>query len=392
MTTPATTTESPSIREAIEDSFDHSVETSTTDGQEATTEAPNTDSDGYVAPTENNSSEAQETPEEKAQREYLRDQKGKFATQEAAEKAAKEAAAAAKAQQGGQDGIKGAPKAGQPKDPLEKAPQAWKPEAREFWKDIPPAARAEIIRHEQGIQQALRDTAEDRHLARAFKDTVAPFAHMIKMEGGDPLRAVDQLLTTAARLRTGSARDVAGAIASIINTYGVSAHGNEFIRHLDETLAGAIPEPQDPRIAQVEQRMYQQFAPALQMANQFQQLQQQQMQQLDAQAKSAVEEFIANSEFGQDVRVKMASIFQRNAAEGKETSLEEAYEEACWSSPAIRSILQQREVAQRQQQQSQRAQQARSAGVSVGGSPAFNADPPPPNSIREALLQSMSSN
>ena len=350
-----------SLRDALEASFDSAaaepVETSSSEPVAAES-----------TPTETTSSEttqeykAPEEPAAEPKKDYDRDEKGKFAEPEKAVK---------------KEGITPGPKAGQPKE--ERAPQAWKPEAREFWSQIPEAARKEILRNEQHIQQTLRDTAEERRLAQAFKETVRPFEHFIKAEGSNPIQALDNLMSTAARFRTGNATDVANLVTELINNFGVGRFGNTFIQTLDATLSGMAPQQQiDPYVQQMEQRVRQ-------MEGMFQQQQFQQTQQVEQMAQSEVSDFLSQAEFGHDLREDMADIIDMAAARGQNLSLQEAYDRACWANPEIRNILAERQNRERAQQTNQVAQTARRAAVSVGGSPAFNPNQEAGTSIRDAI-------
>lgn len=365
-----TDTTTDSLRDVIDASYEAVAEA------DAAVSAPDTSTsqnDDYTPPESTSTPPAEgeappaETAEEKAKREYARDQQGKFAEPDKAVK---------------KEGITPAPKAGQPRekmDPMERAPQAWKPEAREFWKDIPEAARREIIRTEQSIQQTLRDTVEDRRLAQAVKETIRPFEHFIKAEGSNPVQAIDNLMTTAARLRTGNVQEVAGLVSQIVNQYGTGRFGNDFIRALDSTLAGAAPQQHvDPYVAQMEQRVRQ-------MEQVFQQQNYQQAQRVENGAQSEVVQFMEKAEFGADLREDMADLIELAAQRGQNMSLQEAYDRACWANPEIRGILAERQNRERAQQQSQVAQKAKSAAVSIGGAPAFNASQEAPSSLRDAI-------
>lgn len=367
-----TTTEDNSLRDHINASFEAVAEAdasvaSPASSTESTPAASEGDAKGYESPEDNST-----TPEgEKEGREYKRDTEGKFADE-------KTAKAAEKAKEGIQPG----PKSGQPRekaDPIEKAPQAWKPEAREFWNQIPEAARREIMRTEQSIQQTLRDTVEDRRFANAVKETIRPFEHFIKAEGSNPVQAIDNLLTTAARLRTGNINEVAGMFVQLANQFGTGRFGNQFIQALDGALAGQAPQQQvDPYVAQMEQRVRQ-------MEQVFQQQQYQQTQQMEYGAQNEVAQFMQNAEFGNDLREDMADIIEMAAQRGQTVSLQDAYDRACWANPEIRNVLTQRQERERAQQTSQVAQTARRAAASVGGSPAFNASQEAPSDLRSAI-------
>jgi hypothetical protein len=362
------TTQENSLRDHINASFEAVQEADESVVAPASTEsapaASESTGQGYEPPAE------EKTPTE-AQKEYKRDEEGKFADEKTA-----------KAVEGKKEGITPAPKAGQPKeklDQIERAPQAWKPEAREFWNQIPEAARREILRTEQSIQQTLRETAEDRRFASAIKETIRPFEYLIKAENGNPIQAIDNLMSTAARLRTGNVNDVAGLVTEIVNQFGIGRFGNQFISSLDAALVGKAPQQQvDPYVAQMEQRVRQ-------MEQTFQKQQYQQTQQVEMGAQNEVTNFMQNAEFGNDLREEMADQIELAAQRGQALSLQDAYDRACWANPEIRNVLTQRQERERAQQTNQVAQTARRAAVSVGGSPAFNASQESPNNLRDAI-------
>ena len=354
------------LRDALEASFDSAATNEPSTPVESPSTPESAPAEGYEAPKS-------DTPAtEESKKGYDRDEKGKFAEPEKAVK---------------KDMVPG-PKAG-PKtettaptakaDPIERAPQAWKPEAREFWKDIPEAARREIMRTEQNVQQTLRDTVEDRRFAHAVKETIRPFEYLIKAENGNPIQAIDNLMSTAARLRTGNANDVAGLVTEIVNQFGIGRFGQGFINSLDSSLAGKVPTQQvDPTVAAMQQQIQQ-------MQNYFTNQQQYQTQQVERGAQTEVSSFMQTAEFGNDVREDMADIIELAASRGQEISLKDAYDRACWANPEIRNVMAERQNRERAQQTNQVAQTARRAAVSVGGSPAFNANQEAGNSIRDAI-------
>lgn len=355
-----------SLRDALEASFDSNVSNESSAPETPATAPESAPAEGYKAPEEPAKSE-------EPKKDYDRDDKGKFAEPEKAVK--KEMTPGPKA------GPKTDAPATAPKgDPIERAPQAWKPEAREFWNQIPEAARREILRTEQTVQQTLRDTVEDRRFAQAVKETIRPFEYLIKAENGNPIMAIDNLMTTAARLRTGNANDVATLVTDIVNQFGIGRFGQGFINSLDSALVGKLPQgaPVDPQIAAMQQQMQQ-------MQQFFSNQQNQQVQQVENAAQGEVTSFMATAEFANDLREDMADLIELAASRGQELTLKEAYDRACWANPEIRNILSERQNRERAQQTNQVAQRARSAAVSVGGSPAFNAAQEPGTSIRDAI-------
>lgn len=355
-----------SLRDALEASFDSAASNESSAPVESSSAPESAPAEGYK--------ESESTPPatEESKKDYDRDEKGKFAEPEKAVK--KEMTPGPKA---GPKTEQAAPK--EKGDPIERAPQAWKPEAREFWNQIPEAARREILRTEQNVQQTLRETVEDRRLAQAVKETIRPFEHFIKAEGSNPIQAIDNLLVTAARLRTGNANEVAQMVSQLVNQFGVGRFGQGFVSALDSALVGQIPQQQvDPTVAAMQQQMSQ-------MQQFIQNQQYQQAQQLDTTVRSELGSFMESAEFANDVRLEMADLLDMASARGQEMTLQEAYDRACWANPEIRNILTERQTRERAQQTNQVAQTARRAAVSVGGSPAFNPNQEAGTSIRDAI-------
>jgi len=254
------------------------------------------------------------------------------------------------------------------KDPIAKAPQAWKPEAREHWDSIPAEARKEIVRHEQQVKETLRETAQARQFAQAVNQTIQPYQHFIKAEGGNPISAIDNLFSTAAMLRTGNAEQVANLVTQITNQFGINRFGKEFVRKLDESLSGASPKEDPPEIAALKQQYEQQLAPLRQMQEQFQQQQYYQQQQAQQATQAELQQFASQAEFMEDVRMDMADLMDLASQQGKQITLQEAYDRACWANPEIRNVLTKRQQAEQAQQVNQTAQRAKRAAVSVSGS------------------------
>lgn len=376
------------IRDTLEASYEvleESANQGTTD--EGIVEVPPANdppaADTNTPPEGENSSEAQE----KAAREYNRDEAGKFAKAEA-EKAAKELGKVQEKQE-----MTPGPKAGQPKDHTERAPQAWKPAAREHWAKIPAEARQEIARREQEVQVALQQSAESRRYAEAIQKTLAPYQHFIKAEGGTDFAAIDSMMAAAAKLRTGTAPELASFVSQIINQYGVGRFGPQFIQALDQSLSGMAPQQVDPQLAAMQQRMEAEMAPFRQWQQQQAYAAQQSEMEMNYQASSEVQNFAQEHEFLNDVRMEMADIIDMGAARGINYTLDQAYEIACRAHPEISRVMQQREEAKIAQRMTQTAQTAKRAAVSVGGSPAVGGgNEQGGGSIRDAIQFAMYQN
>lgn len=281
------------------------------------------------------------------------------------------------------EGVQAGPKSG-PKQQGEKAPASWRPEVREHWAQLPDTVRGEIARRESEVARTLQETSEARKTAEAVMKTIAPYEAFIKAENSSPLQAIDNLMSTAARLRTGTAPELATLVAGIVQQFGVGRFGNGFIDALDSALAGQTPHV-DPQQAAIDQVLNQRLAPLQSMFQQFQNAQQQQQHYVAQQAQSEVEQFLGKAEFGNDVREDMADLLEAAQRRGQSMSLQQAYDKACMLNDSVSKVVQQRRLTQGAQVQTQAAQRARSAAVSVSGSAPVGALQQPATDVRSAI-------
>ena len=328
-----------------------------------TADAPAAEAPAGEAQDLNALAEGQTDPESQEQHQPERDAQGKFK---------------AKA-----EGIQPGPKSG-PKQSGERAPASWRPDVREHWAQLPDTVRAEIHRREVEVQRTLQESAEARKNYDAVMRTVAPYEAFIRAEGSNPIQAIDNLMATAAKLRTGTAPELASMVAGIVNQFGVGRFGNGFIQALDAALAGQTPVV-DPQQAAMEQVLNQRLAPVQQMLTQFQQAQEAQQQRVAQEAQSEVERFLERAEFGNDVREDMADLMETAARRGQNLTLADAYKKACLMNDRVLSVLRARKQAQGAQQQTQAAQRARSAAVSVSGAAPKGAMQQPATDVRSAI-------
>ena len=291
------------------------------------------------------------------------------------------------------EGITPGPKSG-PKPQGDRAPASWKPDVREHWGQLPEPVRAEIARREVEVQRTLQDTAEARKTAEAVMKTIAPYEAFIRAENSTPLQAIDNLMSTAARLRTGTAPELAQMMAGLVKQFGVGRFGNQFIEALDSALAGqsvAAPMATGPdQTALVQQAVQQQLAPVQQFMTQFQQFQAQQQARLQQETQGEVEQFLSQAEFGRDVADEMADLLEAAHRKGQSMSLQQAYDKACYLNDSVRKVMQQRQVAKAAQGQTNAAQRAKAAAVSVSGAAPVGALNQPATDVRSAIEAAIS--
>lgn len=307
-----------------------------------------------------------ETPEsQKLRQQRERDEQGRFRQKEG-------------------EGVQPGPKSGPRPQQQERAPASWRPDVREHWAQLPEPVRAEIQRREVEVQRTLQESAEARKSFDAVMRVIQPYEAFIKAENSNPLQAIDNLMGTAARLRTGTAPELAQMMAGIVRQFGVGRFGNQFIEALDSALAGA-PVQVDPQQAALQQALDQRLAPLQGMFQQFQAAQQQQQQQVVAQAQNEVTQFLERAEFGEDVRDEMADLLEMAQRRGQPMTLADAYKKACMANDRVRQVLHGRAQARGAQTQTQAAQRARQAAVSVTGAAPAGALRQDPTDVRSAI-------
>lgn len=295
--------------------------------------------------------------------EKVRDEKGKFKNKE--------------------EGMTPGPKSG-PKQQADRAPASWRPETREHWAQLPEGVRAEVSRRESEVAKTLQETAEARKTVEAVMKTIEPYQHFIKAENSNPLQAIDNLMATAARLRTGTAPELATLVAGMVSQFGVGRFGNGFVELLDQALAGQQPKS-DPQQAALDQALNQRLAPLQNMYSQFQQAQQTQQMQAAQSAQNQVSRFLTKAEFGEDVREEMADLLEVANRKGQNLTLQDAYKKACMLNDNVRSVLQQRRKAQGAQTQTQAAKRARSTAVQVSGAAPMGGMKQETTNVRNAI-------
>jgi hypothetical protein len=279
--------------------------------------------------------------------------------------------------------IQPGPKAG-PRQGGERAPQAWRPDVREHWGQLPEPVRAEIHRREVEVQRTLQESAEARKGYDAVMRTIQPYEAFIRAEGSNPMQAIDNMMSTAAKLRTGTAPELAQMMAGIVQQFGTGRFGQQFLELLDQSLAGQAPKA-DPQQAALEQALNQRLAPLQGMLQQFQAAQQAQQERVVTQANDEVGQFLDQAEFGEDVRQEMADIMEVAHRRGQALTLQDAYQRACLVNDRVRAVLQARARNTGSQQQAQAAQRARAAAVSVTGAAPAGAMRQDPTDVRSAI-------
>lgn len=238
------------------------------------------------------------------------------------------------------------------KDDSTPAPQSWSAAAKEEWKNATPVLRAEILKRENDIHQALTRHDGDLRLGREMKDVVMPYMASIQAEGGTPASAVSSLLNTAHILRTGSAEQKKNLILTTAKQYGVDLGISEEAEY------------EDPTIVQLKKEILQ----LREMANP-QAIENRLRETFESdKIKHDVEAFASDSANVHFQTVRPLMVAMLNS--GQAGNLKEAYDMACMANPTIRSTLLAAQSAEQQAKRKQEMEAKKRAASSIAGSPA----------------------
>lgn len=261
-----------------------------------------------------------------------------------------------------------------------KAPQSWRPTTRVHWDKLPKEVQEEVTKREREVSTALVQSAAARKFNEEFGNVVRPFEGLMRASGMDnPLKVVNNLMTTAATLQTGTPQQKAGTVANIIRAYGVD------LATLDQLLAaqmkgggGARPanggngggaDPSEAIMRAIDARL----APVTKFISQHEATTSQNAQRMQQEATQTLEEFKNDpkNEFYNDLAEDMADLLDLNAQRGREMTLRQAYDLAAANHPEVSKVITQRKAAERAASGASSVERARRASASQsGGSPA----------------------
>lgn len=254
---------------------------------------------------------------------------------------------------------------------VEPAPRGLSPAMRDHWKTLDSQTQAEFKRYEDRIAGMAQKYANDARRAQAMDKVMQPYSQLMAMNGG-PQNILPGLLQTGAALQTGNEVERARTVAGLINQFKINP------AQVADFLKGTTPNPSpEDHVAQLVNK---QLQPMQKQLQQYQMREQQMRQQGQQQIKSELENFAQANEFYADVRESMADVMDIAVRNGREMTLQQAYDAACWQNPEIRKIL----TARQSQGQ---VQQRKRAASSIHGTPSGEGSSSPPADLRSALEQ-----
>lgn len=247
------------------------------------------------------------------------------------------------------------------------APKAWRPTEREAWRKIPKEAREAINRRETEITQFIGQHGAAIQHKKQFDEVVQPFLPFIAARQSTPMKAFHGLMTTAARLTTGSPVQKAQVISEIMDNYGVD------VKSLDEFLTGKIKGTGvSPGAGHRNDNAPPPWAqPLFNFMSEAQKDRQTREQKIKDAAAAELAEF-EKKPFFSDLEPDIGLLMQHAAAQGRHMTMQQAYDKARKMNPEVDKILTQREraaAAKVAQMNGNSVDKARAAASAVKGSP-----------------------
>jgi hypothetical protein len=245
-----------------------------------------------------------------------------------------------------------------------KAPASWKPATREHWAKIPKEAQQEILRREREIDTGLQQASGFRKVANEYFNLVKPFESLLRARNHSPSEAITNLLTTAARLQTGTKQQKAEVIAEILDSYDVD------IPMLDQILSGKV-KPGSDESAKFTSLLDEKLKPVLTFIDGVKGHQTEVAKKGEEEVSQGLEAFKNDpkNEFFEDVREDMADIMEVGANRGRMITLQEAYDKACQLHPDVSKIVAQRKARASNELDGKKLARKTRAASSIRGNP-----------------------
>lgn len=263
------------------------------------------------------------------------------------------------------------PAAAEPAKPPRQFPKTWKPALQDKFNTLDDEIYEEISRRESDMFKGLEQYQAKARRADEFERALQPFMATISSMGIAPEQAIQGLLASDHRLRYSNPLEKRAAILKMAQDYGID---------LNEAAQGM---PQiDPQYAALQQNYSR-------LENQLQTMLRQQQMMEQQSLQKQIQEFASKNPHFEAVKEDMAALLQA----GRASDLQEAYDRAVWANPDTRKSMQTEQSAAAQAAERERAQKAataaRTAAVSVTGSPIAGASAPNPQDRRATIAAAM---
>lgn len=235
------------------------------------------------------------------------------------------------------------------------APQKASATLKAKWGELPRDLQEDYLKRESDFHKELTKQDEERIFGRQLKDVIHPYMPTIRAEGADPVKAVAELFNTAHLLRTGTPQQKGELLWRTAQTFGAD------MRQVPQTAQTVF----NPHLQQLQQQVQQLQG---QITQQTSLKEQQEQSVINQQIETFAADTNAHPHF-ESVKPHMAALLKDGLAQ----NLQDAYDQAVYARPDIRSILEAQKSseaeAKRLADTKAKAEAAKRAGSSLRGSP-----------------------
>lgn len=321
--------------------------------------------------------EVPETPEAPAETvevtettERVRDETGKFAKAEEKPAETEPAQATAPATEA------------QPEQPEEqpqpeaiRPPATWSASAKAEYAKLPDVVRNEIAKREADFSRGIQQYAEKAKVADRYNQEFQPYDQMFRSLNAKPEQFLRDALSTEYKLRTISPQEKTQLLMQYAKHYGADLSVIPQMLGMNKPEGDGQPDIQE-QVRQAVQQLVNPLAQKVQTwEQQSLQASQRQQQEVENEVQGQIEAFQnATDDAGQpkhlffeNVRGTMSALIER----GEATSLEQAYEMACYANNEVRAALiaqeQSKAEAKRLDEAKRKAAEAKRASFDVSG-------------------------
>lgn len=217
------------------------------------------------------------------------------------------------------------------------APKTWRKEAAATWAALPSEAKNEILKREADIFSGIESYKADAGFGKSIKTAITPYEQILRDNNMDPAQTITSLMATHHILATGAPQARLDLFTRMAKEYGIPLPTGE----------ASFGEPPyiDPAVAALQTELSS-VKSTLEAQTQRAAAEQRNLisKQIDAFATDPSNIYWA------DVADSMAVILESRQA----STLQEAYDKAIWTNPAVRA----KEIARQTAEATAKAQAA----------------------------------
>jgi hypothetical protein len=235
-------------------------------------------------------------------------------------------------------------------------PNTWRKELQADWSNLPENVRQQIHQREQDFHNGIRQYKDAAGFGSSIAQEMMPYQQVMRERGVTPQGVVRDIMGALNTMVTGSEETKAQVFLKMAGDYGINLDTVMSLRQRAPSQAAPELHPVLQRVQQLETRISQAD----------QEREQAQQREDDARVNAFLND--PKNEHARTVAKQMSSLLMS----GQAKDLQDAYEQAMWLHPEVRTKLLEKQEADRRKKEAEQAANARKAAstnVSRRGTP-----------------------